>query len=150
MTEDMIIRPMTVDDIDEVMEIEHLSFTLPWSRQAYINEITKNLFAKYYVVEDHGSVIAFCGCWTIIDEAHITNIAVLPEYRGRKIGEMLLRYVMGVASLQGAKTMTLEARVSNVVARNLYQKLGFQEGGIRKNYYSDNGEDAIVMWVNLG
>ena len=85
----------------------------------------------------------------MIDEAHITNIALLPEYRGRKLGEALLRKIIEVAIERGAKTMTLEVRVSNMIAQSLYRKLGFQGGAIRKRYYTDNHEDALVMWVNF-
>lgn len=84
-----------------------------------------------------------------MDEAHITNIAISPKERGKKFGEALMREAMERAKAQGAKLMTLEARVSNVAALNLYRKLGFQNGGIRKGYYTDNQEDAIVMWVNF-
>jgi [ribosomal protein S18]-alanine N-acetyltransferase len=142
-------RMMNVDDIDQVMEVEHKSFTLPWSRESFYNEIIKNQFAVYLVLEDEGRVIGYCGVWIVIDEAHITNIALLPEYRGRKLGEALLRKVIEVAIERGAKTMTLEVRMSNLIAQSLYRKLGFQGGAIRKRYYTDNQEDALVMWVNF-
>jgi [ribosomal protein S18]-alanine N-acetyltransferase len=142
-------RMMNVDDIDQVMEVEHKSFTLPWSRESFYNEIIKNQFAVYVVIEDEGRVIGYCGVWIVIDEAHITNIALLPEYRGRKLGEALLRKIIEVAKERGAKTMTLEVRMSNMIAQSLYRKLGFQGGAIRKRYYTDNQEDALVMWVNF-
>ena len=87
--------------------------------------------------------------WIILDECHITNIAVLPGYRGKKIGEQLMYHMMRVMMAMGAKRATLEVRVSNIVAQNLYRKFGFMNGGIRKAYYTDNNEDALVMWVNL-
>lgn len=149
MQEQIIIRPMTLEDIDGVLEIEHASFPTPWSREAFFNEVEKNHFATYLVVEHQDRLIGYCGLWVIIDEAHITNIAVLPEYRGNKIGELLLRQVMHLSRALGAKSITLEVRISNNRAKRLYEKLGFQEGGIRKNYYTDNNEDAMVMWVNL-
>jgi [ribosomal protein S18]-alanine N-acetyltransferase len=142
-------RMMTVDDIDQVMEVEHHSFTLPWSRESFYNEIIKNQFAVYLVLEDKGRVIGYCGVWIVIDEAHITNIAILPEYRGRKLGEALLGKIIEVAKERGAKTMTLEVRMSNMIAQSLYRKLGFQGGAVRKAYYTDNQEDALVMWVNF-
>ncbi|WP_070121688.1 ribosomal protein S18-alanine N-acetyltransferase [Bacillus marinisedimentorum] len=144
-----VMRLMTVSDIDEVEKIEQACFATPWSRESFYNEVEINQFAKYLVLELNGSVIGYCGLWIIIDEGHITNIAVLPEYRGRKFGEKLLRYALALARGQGANTVTLEVRASNAAAQNLYRKLGFQEGGIRKNYYTDNNEDALVMWVNL-
>ncbi|WP_306010571.1 ribosomal protein S18-alanine N-acetyltransferase [Bacillus sp. MMSF_3328] len=143
------LRFMAEEDIDQVLVIEHKSFTLPWSRDAFINELTKNQFAVYLVLEDDDAVIGYCGAWIVVDEAHVTNIAVLPEYRGKKLGEALMKKMMEAAKELGAVTMTLEARVTNIAAQSLYRKLGFQNGGIRKNYYTDNQEDAIVMWVKL-
>ncbi|MFP3471371.1 ribosomal protein S18-alanine N-acetyltransferase, partial [Micrococcus sp. SIMBA_144] len=90
-------------------------------------------------------VAGYCGVWVIIDEAHITNIALHPEYRGLKLGEALLNKAIHFAKSRGALKITLEVRVSNIVAQNLYRKFGFEEGGIRKNYYTDNQEDALVM-----
>ncbi|EIJ79865.1 ribosomal-protein-alanine acetyltransferase [Bacillus methanolicus PB1] len=149
MNDSITFRFMEEKDIDQVLEIEHASFSLPWSREAFYNELRKNQFAVYIVVEDYEKVVGYCGVWVVVDEAHITNIAVLPEYRGKKLGEALLRKVMELARELGAKTMTLEVRVTNYVAQSLYRKLGFQNGAIRKNYYTDNQEDALVMWVKL-
>jgi ribosomal-protein-alanine N-acetyltransferase len=140
---------MNLDDLDEIMVVEHESFTLPWSRVAFYNELVQNQYAKYIVLEVDEKVVGYCGVWIVIDEAHITNIALLPAYRGRKLGEALMRKLMDYARENGAKTMTLEVRVSNNVAQSLYRKLGFQGGAIRKNYYTDNHEDALVMWVNI-
>lgn len=150
MTSTVTFRQMTIEDIDQIMVIETASFTVPWSREAFYNEMVNNTFASYLVAEtpDH-RVIGYCGAWLIIDEAHITNIAILPEFRGHKIGEALLKAMMQFAHLRGCQSMTLEVRVTNVVAQGLYRKLGFKDGGIRKNYYTDNGEDALVMWVRL-
>ncbi|WP_374721774.1 ribosomal protein S18-alanine N-acetyltransferase [Peribacillus tepidiphilus] len=149
MSQTMTFRLMTEDDIDEVLVLERRSFTLPWSREAFYNELNHNQYALYIVLEDEGKIVGYCGAWLVIDEAHITNIAILPEYRGRRLGEGLLRKMMDIAIERGAKVMTLEVRVSNIIAQSLYEKLGFQKGGIRKRYYTDNGEDALVMWVNL-
>ncbi|MFB9986552.1 ribosomal protein S18-alanine N-acetyltransferase [Bacillus benzoevorans] len=142
-------RLMNLNDLDQIMVVEHQSFTLPWSRAAFYNELVQNQYAKYIVLEVDEKVAGYCGAWLVIDEAHITNIALLPEYRGRKLGEALLVKMMDFARENGAKTMTLEVRVSNSVAQSLYRKLGFQGGALRKNYYTDNHEDALVMWVNL-
>lgn len=149
MNKTITFRNMTVDDLDEVMEVELKSFTVPWSKEAFFNELTKNQFAHYLIVEVDQKVVGYCGVWIIIDEAHITNIALLPEYRGMKLGEALMAKVMELAREMGALRMTLEVRVSNERAQNLYRKFGFEEGAIRKQYYTDNMEDAIVMWVNL-
>ncbi|WP_231578946.1 ribosomal protein S18-alanine N-acetyltransferase [Rossellomorea marisflavi] len=140
---------MTVDDVDAVMEIEEQSFTVPWSREAFISEMEENHLSMYIVIEDEGQIAGYCGVWIVVDEAHITNVAVLPSHRGKGYGELLMRKIMEMAIESGARVMTLEARVSNVSAQSLYRKLGFQDGGIRKRYYSDNQEDALVMWVNL-
>ena len=149
MNTSLTFRLLNQDDIEDILKIEHESFSLPWTREAFQNEFTINQFAVYLGLEDDGKLIGYCGVWIIIDESHITNIAVLPEYRGRKLGEALMRKVMEMAVEREVKTMTLEVRVSNEVAQSLYRKLGFQDGGIRKNYYTDNQEDALVMWVNL-
>ncbi|MGG3842329.1 ribosomal protein S18-alanine N-acetyltransferase [Anoxybacillus kestanbolensis] len=142
-------RFMTLQDLDRIVEIEQLSFTLPWSRSSFYQELTNNPYARYIVMEHDGQIIGYCGMWLVMDEAHITNIAVLPQFRGKKLGEALMRQAMTLAREEGAQTMTLEVRVSNTVAQSLYRKLGFLNGGIRKRYYSDNQEDALVMWVKL-
>ncbi|MED0658038.1 ribosomal protein S18-alanine N-acetyltransferase [Anoxybacillus ayderensis] len=146
---DVSFRFMTLQDLDRIVEIEQLSFTLPWSRSSFYQELTNNRYARYIVMEHDGQIIGYCGMWLVMDEAHITNIAVLPEFRGKKLGEALMKQAMALAREEGAKTMTLEVRVSNTVAQSLYRKLGFLNGGIRKRYYSDNQEDALVMWVKL-
>ncbi|WP_404407627.1 ribosomal protein S18-alanine N-acetyltransferase [Jeotgalibacillus malaysiensis] len=142
-------RWMTYGDIDAVLAVEEASFSAPWSREAFENEMTINQFAKYLLLEVDGTVAGYCGLWLVMDEAHITNVAVVPELRGRKLGEKLMVKVMDMLRNEGVTMMTLEVRVSNNIAQSLYEKLGFSRGGIRKNYYSDNGEDALVMWVKL-
>ncbi|WP_377891865.1 ribosomal protein S18-alanine N-acetyltransferase [Alkalihalobacillus sp. R86527] len=142
-------RSMTVEDIEAVMEIEKATFPTPWSRSAFYNEVVVNQFATYLLLEVGEEIAGYCGVWVIIDEAHITNIALHPDFRGMKLGEALMSKAVHFAKSRGALKMTLEVRVSNTVAQNLYKKLGFEEGGIRKSYYSDNQEDALVMWVNL-
>ncbi|PFG02791.1 ribosomal protein S18-alanine N-acetyltransferase [Bacillus sp. es.036] len=149
MNDTVSFRSMTIEDIEAVMRIEHATFPTPWSRSAFYNEIVINHFATYLLLEVGKEVAGYCGVWVIIDEAHITNIALHPEYRGMKLGEALLNKAIHFAKSRGALKITLEVRVSNIVAQNLYRKFGFEEGGIRKNYYTDNQEDALVMWVNL-
>ncbi|NSL70053.1 ribosomal protein S18-alanine N-acetyltransferase [Bacillus toyonensis] len=146
---DMIFRKMELDDIAQIVAIEEASFSTPWTADAFQRELTMNEHAHYVVLEKDGLVIGYCGLWIIIDESHITNIAILPEYRGQKLGDALLKEVISVAKELGVKTMTLEVRVSNEVAKQLYKKYGFQNGGIRKQYYADNQEDGLVMWVNI-
>lgn len=149
LTDSFVFRYLKEEDIDQILKIEELSFATPWTRQSFENELNLNQFAVYLVLEKEGQIVGYCGMWLIVDEAHITNIAVLPEFRGQKLGEGILSMVMDIARQRGAKTMTLEVRVSNEVAQSLYRKLGFMNGGIRKNYYTDNYEDALVMWVTL-
>lgn len=146
---DITFRKMTTDDITQIVVIEEASFATPWTADSFYRELTMSEYAHYVVIEKDGMVIGYCGLWIIIDESHITNIAILPAYRGQKLGEALLKEVMEQAREMGAKTMTLEVRMSNEVAKQLYRKYGFQNGGIRKRYYTDNYEDGLVMWVNI-
>lgn len=146
----MFIRKMETRDIDAVHLIDQASFNLPWRRETYEMELEENNFAVYFVVEtEDGDIVGYVGLWLIVDEAQITNIAVHPKYRGHKIGEKLFGFAMQYAIGEGAGLLSLEVRVSNTVAQNLYRKFGLIEGGIRKGYYTDNGEDAVVMWVKL-
>jgi ribosomal-protein-alanine N-acetyltransferase len=145
----LTFRPMALTDLDRIMEIEHLCFTMPWSRDAFVAELTQNHFAHYLVVEKDGQVIGYGGMWLILDEAHVTNIAIHPEQRGKGYGEELLRRMMALSIARGGTAMTLEVRVSNLPAQRLYEKMGFVSHGIRKGYYTDNNEDALIMWVEL-
>ncbi|MCS1352124.1 ribosomal protein S18-alanine N-acetyltransferase [Mechercharimyces sp. CAU 1602] len=149
MQADVHFRAMKIEDIPAVLEVEHASFPTPWTRQAFIQEIKHNRMAHYTVVEVAERVIGYCGMWVIMDEAHITNFAILPTFRGYSLGESTMHYVRQLALMLGATKMTLEVRPSNKVALALYQKLGFEQKGIRPRYYSDNHEDAIIMWVTL-
>ncbi|MDN7243025.1 ribosomal protein S18-alanine N-acetyltransferase [Planococcus sp. N028] len=149
MNEEVTFRKMTIEDIDAVYDIETLSFSLPWTKEAFFYEMVDNEHAYYVIAETDKGIVGYCGMWLVMDEAHVTNIAIRPDERGKKLGERLMMAAIEVAKDQGAMLMTLEARVSNHVAQNLYRKLGFKNGGIRKRYYSDNYEDALVMWVNF-
>jgi len=145
----LVFRLMKVEDIPSIMVIEREAFTMPWTEEAFRNELTHNHFAKYMVMELQGQIIGYAGLWAIVDEAHVTNIALLEAYRGRKWGERLLGELMKTASYLGMKSITLEVRVSNQIAQNLYRKKGFRSAGTRKGYYSDNREDALIMWADL-
>lgn len=142
-------RTMELGDIHDVMVIEHESFSLPWSEEAFRNELTLNHFARYLIMEMDGQPVGYAGMWTIVDEAHITNIAVRTAFRGRHLGERLLRRLMEWAGELGMERMTLEVRATNRVAQSLYTKFGFVPAGVRKGYYSDNQEDAVIMWCEL-
>ncbi|MGB9839841.1 ribosomal protein S18-alanine N-acetyltransferase [Thermovenabulum sp.] len=140
---------MTEEDLKEVIEIEKRSFTNPWSKYAFLSELKENRFSTYIVIRAEGRVVGYGGMWIIFDEAHVTNIAVLPEYRGLGIGELIMRTLIDLAKKRSVMKMTLEVRKSNFVAQNLYQKLGFKPTGIRRGYYTDNNEDAIIMWKDI-
>jgi ribosomal-protein-alanine N-acetyltransferase len=146
------LRKMELRDVKQVTEIEKLSFPSPWSAYAFTCEILDNAFANYYVLNwenDDNKVIGYGGMWIILDEAHITNIAISPEYRGKRLGEILLSHLIAAARVKGVVRMTLEVRESNLSAQKLYKRLGFEPAGIRKGYYIDNKEDAIIMWKEL-
>ncbi|EPZ44192.1 hypothetical protein N007_11755 [Alicyclobacillus acidoterrestris ATCC 49025] len=147
--EDVVIRRMLLQDLDQVLQVERRAFTAPWSRAAFLGELVENKLARYVVAELDGRVVGYGGLWLILDEGHVTNIAVDPDYRGRKLGDKLLRTLMSLCAANGGRKMTLEVRVSNTVAQNLYRKYGFERVGLRKGYYTDNKEDAIIMWVDL-
>lgn len=136
---------MTLGDVDAIWEIEKQSFTVPWSRDAFVKEVTENRCARYMVVREDGVPVAYAGMWLVLDEAHITNIAVREDKRGFGLGEMVARALMQLAADTGIRYMTLEVRRTNRVAQSLYKKLGFVEVGFRKRYYADNNEDALVM-----
>lgn len=140
------IRKMKVKDIDFVLEIEKHSFPIPWTRGTFMSELKGNRLAKYYVVEADNRVVGYGGLWLIMDEAHITNIAIHPEYRGRGMGKKLIETLIEETLGINIYRMTLEVRRSNMIAQTLYKKYGFIPCGIRPGYYQDNGEDAIIMW----
>ncbi len=142
---------MALKDVDEVLEVERQSYPTPWSRSAFISELTANIYAHYYVTRCKEQVVGYFGMWVFFDEAHLTNIAVCPQLRRKGIGERMLKFALAEAVRLGATKMTLEVRLSNHGAQNLYRKLGFVDRGIRKGYYTDTNEDAIIMWKdNLG
>lgn len=167
---------MRLDDVAEVVAVDRRCFTTPWPASAYRREVThpeRNLYTVLrrvgegpltqpdpkgrffsnilpFLKEDNhlnpDPVVGYAGLWIVGDEAHITTIGVLPELRGRKLGELLLVTLIEHAIAQGAHWLTLEARVSNTVAHALYRKYTFKDAGLRKRYYSDDGEDALIMW----
>lgn len=146
--QELSIRRMTVEDVTAVFDIERVSFNdSSWTRDAFFHELSENNFAHYFVMEYKQEIIAYLGVWIVVDQAQITTIAVKPNYRGLGLGQLLLEYVMTYSS-QIANMMSLEVRVENIVAQHIYQKLGFEFGGRRVNYYGE-GEDALVMWVKL-
>lgn len=146
MKTEIIVRPMTVEDLDGVMSVEFDSFLTPWSRTAFEEELTQNRLARYIVAEENGNIAGYAGTWLVINEAHVTNVAVSGQHRRQGIGRLLMEKLMELARDSGMDSMTLEVRVTNAAARQLYEQMGFVEAGIRKNYYSETKEDALILW----
>ena len=159
-----LVEPMRLDHLDQVMEIEKVSFAAPWSARSYRYEITQNDYGTLVVVrpapksslplpkwlswlgrEERGPILGYAGFWLLVDEAHIATIAVHPEWRGQGLGELLLSALLEEGANQGARQATLEVRRFNQVAQTLYHKYGFKVTGLRKQYYTDNKEDALIM-----
>lgn len=145
--EPMSIAPMADADVREVMRIEQQSFTTTWPANAFYQELHDNKLAHYYVGRLGNSIVAYGGIWVMLEDSHITTIAVAPEYRGRRYGEIMLVRLLDEAISRGASWMTLEVRESNTVAQGLYRKYGFTSVSTRRGYYSDNNENALVMWA---
>jgi ribosomal-protein-alanine N-acetyltransferase len=141
----LVIGPMHMADVAAVLEIERLSFSSPWPAFAFEQELTANRLAHYRVARLADRVVAFAGIWLMVDEAHITTFGVHPDHRRQGIGRRLLLELAEVALELGSARMTLEVRVSNEPAQRLYRSFGFNVSGRRVAYYSDDGEDALVM-----
>ncbi|MDD3223977.1 MAG: ribosomal protein S18-alanine N-acetyltransferase [Clostridium sp.] len=142
---DLEISPFNEKYIDKILEIEKESFFDPWSKDSMEKELN-NSFAKYIIALYKGEVIGYAGMWLILDEGHITNIAVAKKYRGIGAGSLLVEGLIDICKKRYITSMTLEVRKSNTTAHNLYEKYGFCDEGIRKGYYADTKEDAIIMW----
>jgi len=142
---DMEVIPFNENHINEVLYISTLSFITPWTRDSIEKEL-ENKFARYVVAVKDNLVVGYGGVWLILDEGHITNIAVHPEYRGIGVGNAILEALIEICKIEQITSMTLEVRKSNTIAQNLYKKYGFLEEGIRKNYYTDTKEDGVIMW----
>lgn len=140
-------KNMKVDDVQRVHEIEKASFTTPWSKQSIIKEITENKLSRYKILTVDDNIIGYYGLWIVHDEAHVMNIAIDPDYRSQGYGTMLFENLIETAIKEGVKRVTLEVRRSNEHAINLYEKFGFEASAIRKGYYRDVGEDALIMWL---
>jgi ribosomal-protein-alanine N-acetyltransferase len=159
-----VVEPMTLADLDQVMAIEQLSFSAPWSRRAYEYEITQNEHSTMLVaratpllkgrmlwllhrlgISRRGSALGYAGAWLLVDEIHLSTIAVHPQWRGWGLGELLLIAVLERGAQQGARRATLEVRVSNSAAQGLYHKYGFETVASQRRYYADNNEDAYIM-----
>ena len=142
------IWPMTSpDQIASVLAIEEASFTSPWTREMYLSELeNRNVSFCYLASYDDGPAIGFCSFWRVLDELHINNLAVLPEFRHRGVGSELLAYVLREGAGMGALRATLEVRRSNTPALMLYERFGFTVAGIRRDYDTNPVEDALILW----
>ena len=141
-------RPMLSSDIDYVHALENEIFVSPWSKHSFEVEVQLP-FSHSYVVQDNNKIIAYIVSWVVEDELHITNVAVHSQYRRRGIASWLLKYMIDVAMKSTCKQIDLEVRKSNEEAIRLYQRFGFQVIGVRKNYYTSEHEDALVMNLKL-
>lgn len=142
----LVIRQAGEWDIDAISSLEKICFTVPWSRDSIARELTENDMAFYIVAELNGQIVGYAGMWHIVDEAHITNVAVLPEQRNKHIATAIIAVMIQFSEEKGIRRFTLEVRSSNEPAKALYRNFGFKEEGLRKGYYEDNGEDAVIMW----
>lgn len=146
------IREMTLQDLPDVLEIDRVSFPVPWPERSYRFELIENPAAQLFVAEKsdeaESQVVGFIGYWLIGDEVHISTFAIHPDYRKQGIGESMLLRALRTARTRGAALATLEVRVSNWPAIHLYEKLGFEQVGKRAGYYRDNGEDALLMTLH--
>ncbi|SHH36202.1 ribosomal protein S18-alanine N-acetyltransferase [Tepidibacter thalassicus] len=142
------VRYLTKNDIDKIVELEKLCFVTPWTKGAFEQEL-KNKLARYIVIEKDNTIVAYGGIWLIVDEGHITNIAVHPDYRGIGLGNKIVNALIDECIKNDVTSMTLEVRKSNITAQNLYKKHGFEIAGIRPDYYKDTHEDALIMWKEI-
>lgn len=142
----LAIRAMRRRDLGAVMRIEKVSFPTPWSKTMFLREMRDDNDMASFIVARMGRVlVGYCGFWLIVDECHIGNLAVHPEWRRRQIGEKLLGTMLAEARRGRARRATLEVRRSNIPAQSLYRKYGFREVAVRRRYYADTGEDALIM-----
>ena len=149
---EFILRLMREEDIEQVANIEKEAYRDKWSDFAYRSELKDNNLAVYVVLapkDDEKKVAGYGGFWVILDEGHITKVTIAKDYRGQKLGRELLWGMLKLAKMKGAERVTLEVRVSNKSAIGLYHRLGFSDSGIRPKYYTDNNEDAYIMWREL-
>lgn len=143
---DLSIREMKMEDINQILVIEEEAFTVPWSRSAFESEVSHNFLAAYLVAEAEGEILGYGGMWFILDEAHITNVAVKSGFRGRGVGMAIVKALVEKAAERKIGKLTLEVREGNSAAIRLYEKMGFVTEGRRPGYYRDNHEAALIMW----
>lgn len=140
----MIVRMMEIDDLDQVMEIENTAFSVPWTREGFFTFLTRR-DSMFLVAEEKQQILGYCGTLMVLDEADVTNLAVKKSRRREGIGEFLMKSMLLLLEEQGIAMVHLEVRSSNGTAIRLYERQGFVPDGLRKNYYSDPEEDAVLM-----
>ena len=141
-------RKIEARDLDQILEIEQEAFPEPWTRGMFCQEISSPM-SHFYVALLDDTLVGYGGFWQVVDEAHITSVTVRKEYRRRGYGRVLTDFIVRTAEREGLIRATLEVRVTNVTAQNLYKRLGFEKTGVRKNYYKKTNEDAIIMTRKL-
>ena len=142
----VVVRKANPEDIDDLAAIEQACFDTPWSRESLLHDLTENEMALYIIAEVDGVPAGYVGVWNIYDEGRINNVAVLSRFRRMRVGTILVRTLIQTTERLGIKSHTLEVRRSNQPAIRLYEQEGFREAGVRRNYYTDPDEDAIIMW----
>ncbi len=141
------IVPMTMAHLEDVLKVEETCFAIAWTRADFERELTANAMAIYRVALVDGVVAGYAGMWHVVTEGQITNVAVLPQYRGQGVGAALMEEMIAVAKEKEMIGITLEVKISNLTAQRLYARFGFRPEGFRKNYYQDTHEDAVIMWL---
>jgi ribosomal-protein-alanine N-acetyltransferase len=145
---DCFVAPLaSPEELDDIVRIESLTFTRPWTREMYLAELEHRDVTRLYIARDAvGEAVGFCSCWQILDEIHINNLAVLPEHRRAGVATALLTRVLGDGASRGAHRATLEVRRSNRAALRLYERFDFSVSAVRRGYYTHPDEDALVLW----
>ena len=141
----MIIRKMTIEDIEQVIAIDRVSFSLPWPERSFRFDLTDNPASRCWVAEIDGKVVGMIVAWLIVDEVHVATIATHPDFRRRGVAKKLLAHTLQYLKDEGAQSSFLEVRASNFAAQEMYRKFGYEESGVRPRYYKDNDEDALLM-----
>jgi len=143
------IRPMEIDDLKKVLEIEKKSFPVPWTYDLFFSELTRNRYARYFVLEKDNEVVGYLGLWHKGTSFHITNIAIAEKFRRRGYGKIFLKFVERIAAIHKIKKISLEVRRSNCIAQDMYRKYGYKVIKFLRNYYQEEKEDALVMEKKL-
>jgi len=148
-TTGIVIRPMEINDLEKALEIEKQSFPIPWTQELFISELTRNRYARYFVLVKDNNVAGYLGLWHKGSSFHITNIAITKKLRRRGYGEKLLKFIEKIAVIYRIKKISLEVRRSNYIAQDMYRKYGYKVIRVLKNYYQEEKEDALVMEKKL-